>query len=119
MKILLALIFILSSVGCSNFPSGDIIIYGNLFEQDCSIPRSNAKVFLVDAIYLPNGSLENEIRLDSVTTDTEGSFEFVYGSYEVFNDPGLWIETEELEFYVKIQPSYFTRHINLMICEDI
>lgn len=109
---------LLSAVSCRTGSGGALLIYGNLFSKDCKDPISNARVYMVDAVFHADGSISQVIELDSIRTSEQGRFEFVYGSVESINDPGFVIESDNGNFFVKIPYVGGARYLNFDICQE-
>jgi hypothetical protein len=118
MKIQLLIYFLLFFSSCGKYAAGELLIYGNLRNNSCEDAVSGAKVYLVDAVFLESGEMSETLWLDSVITDENGRFELISGYYSDRNDQGIWVETEQSAFYVKLEKPLRVRHLNLDICED-
>ena len=117
MKLVLILFSLFTMVsGCRQYQFGEIILYGNFYESDCSDPIENAGVYLIDADF---SSLENPyevVFLDSMKTDETGRFEFVYGHQEIENTVGLFLDSSKGRI-VYIIPNRST-YRNIVICQN-
>lgn len=103
---------------CSSTRGGDVLIYGRLLNRSCEDPVERAKLVLIDAIFRSDGELMSVLRMDSLLTESDGRFEFIYGDYEPLNEPGLIIETQNSTFWVKFPLNEFSiRHVNMEVCE--
>jgi hypothetical protein len=109
---------LLSAVSCRTGSGGALLIYGNLFSKDCKDPISDARIYMVDAVFHTDGSVSQVIELDSLITTEQGRFEFVYGSVEPINDPGFVIESENGAFVVKMPYVGGARYLNFDICQE-
>ena len=109
----LVIILILS---CREFVGGQRILFGNLYDSDCSKPLADTKVVFIDANLSDIDHPTNVFRLDSMYTDAQGRFEFVSRPSDKVHDLGFVIYGQHSTIFYAI-PLPASDYQGFEICE--